>query len=213
MACAVLAMDVPYPGDPDMPKPVIVAKEGKTYEIEEPDMWKQLVGAARKVSEKELYEKSERAMRKAFRVKLDVPGCTKHRVRYFDPTYTAPEDVYIQGRLAVRKGTRFNPVEVYGSLAPTMLFGKLDDPMARSLFERGIKKRKFIYAVTDGDIYDLARKYYQKVAKASDLMLRRFNIRCVPSVVTVAEDGKRLKIEEWPEGVTPEVKKGEAENE
>jgi hypothetical protein len=179
----VFAFNVRYGGIENPQQPVFCGKEGHLYDISEPDMWEEIVKKAKEVNETYFYSLMQKAFNKAFIVNNNLPICPLLTEKKFEPIYVVKHDIYANGVLLYKKGYMINVLERLNQLMstqkPLFYFGSLDNNLSKKIGLTLIKKYKnAIFAVTKGDIKELAYKYPYKIAKADKLLLQKFHIQC-----------------------------------
>lgn len=128
-----------------------------------------------------------------------VGEATAAKTFYYDPTFTAPINVYNpQGVLVVKAGTRVNPFD-YTQLEEVLLFINADDP-AQVKWALTTKAQFDLTKIilVEGNIKTastddhLGRIYFDQ----DGVLCKKLNITAVPALVM--QSGRRLKIEEFP---------------
>lgn len=126
-----------------------------------------------------------------------VSKATRNRTTYYDPTYTAPENVLNdKGAILVTAGTTVNPLDRITMSRPLIFFDARDADQVRFA-------KKFIDArqgaalpvLVGGSFFELMKHwgitvYFDQQAS----LVRRFGIQHVPAIVL--QDGRRLRIDE-----------------
>ncbi len=124
---------------------------------------------------------------------------TTSRIFYYDPTFTAPINVYNQqGIMVVKAGTRVNPFD-YTTLREVLLFINADDP-AQVKWALATKQKFDLTKIilVEGNIKTastddhLGRIYFDQ----DGVLCKKLGITAVPALVM--QSGKQLKIEELP---------------
>ena len=169
---------------------------GKLYEIKEEDM---LSYVRRKAGEIDLQALRERMVKKIEEsyaghssVSLDVPSATEERVRYIDPSVVVRNPLYNHtGKIISPAGT-VNPLD-HVSLSKSILILR-EDQIKRALEKTSGNGENPILLLTDGDIQRASSLASQTVYKASPFMLKRFQIKKVPSLIE--QQGRQLRVKE-----------------
>jgi len=168
-------------------KPVFIGKQGKLYDITEPDMWEEIVQKSKEVNESFFYNYIQKEIDKAFIVNQQLPICNSLKLYKYEPIYTVKKDIYANGRLLYPKGYSFNVLEHINKLSvlkPILYFGGLENNISKTLGLNLIKKYKnMIFVVTKGHLKKLAEKYPYKIARASDRLINAFNIKCNSTII------------------------------
>ncbi|MRN39288.1 conjugal transfer protein TraW [Neisseria sp. N95_16] len=120
----------------------------------------------------------------------------KSSVRYFEPSYTLPENIYDhENRIIATAGTVIKPLEV-APIPFKMFFFDGREPAQVDLAAKLAKEHgeAFMPILTAGDWYELSARmnqavYYDQQGKMS----RSFQLSEVPSLVS--QEGQRLRIE------------------
>jgi len=169
---------------------------GKLYEIREEDMLSYVQRKAGEIDMEALRESMERKLEEFYArhslVSLDVPSATEERVRYVNPSVNVRNPLYDHtGKMIFPAGV-INPLD-HVPLSKSILVLR-EDQVKRALEETDKRDEKPILLLTDGDIRRASSLAGQMVYKASPLVLKRFKIEKVPSIVT--QEGRKLRVEE-----------------
>ena len=169
---------------------------GKLYEIREEDMLSYVRRKAGEIDMRALRESMERKLEESYAqhsfVSLDIPSATEERVRYVDPSVNVRNPLYDHtGKMIFPAGV-VNPLD-HVPLSKSILVLR-GDQVKRALEETDKRGEKPILLLTDGDIRRASSLAGQMVYKATSFMLRRLQIKKVPSLVM--QEGKKLKVEE-----------------
>lgn len=128
-----------------------------------------------------------------------IQEVTAPKTFYYDPTFTAPINVYNQqGVLVVKAGARVNPFD-YSTLREVLLFINADDP-AQVKWALATKQQFDLTKIilVQGNIKTastddkLGRIYFDQ----DGVLCKKLGITAVPALVM--QSGKQLKIEELP---------------
>lgn len=169
---------------------------GKLYEIREEDMLSYVRRKAGEIDMRALQESMERKLGESYTqqsfVSLDVPSATEERVRYVDPSVNVRNPLYDHAGKIVSPAGTVNPLD-HAALSKSILMLR-EDQVKRALEETDKRGEKPILMLTDGDVRRASSLAGQMVYKASPLMLKRFKIEKVPSLVT--QEGRKLRVEE-----------------
>ena len=125
-------------------------------------------------------------------VSLDVPSATEERVRYVDPSVKVRNPLYDHTGKMISPAGIVNPLD-HVSLSKSILILR-EDQIKRALEETSKSGEKPVLILTDGDIKRASSLAGQTVYKASPFMLRRFQIKKVPSLIE--QQGKKLRVKE-----------------
>ncbi|MEZ4579066.1 MAG: hypothetical protein R2875_13995 [Desulfobacterales bacterium] len=99
-----------------------------------------------------------------------------------------------KGGVLYPAGYRFNPLE-YTRYPKTIVVINGDDPAGELVFSIGpCRAFNTMILLSDGSYYDLAEKLERPVYYASTQIIKRLQLRAVPSVVR--QSGKYLEVEE-----------------
>ena len=169
---------------------------GKLYEIKEEDMLSYVRRKAGEIDMQALRESMEKKFEESYArhsfVSIDVPSATEERVRYVDPSVNVRNPLYDHtGKMIFPAGV-VNPLD-HASLSKSILVLR-EDQVKRALEETDKRGEKPILLLTDGDIRRASSLAGQIVYRASPLMLKRFKIEKVPSLVE--QEGRKLSVKE-----------------
>ena len=175
---------------------------GKVYQIEEEDIIEYIKKNAKlpKFSRKYIQQK----IHEAAQIDINLPVNKRDKVRYEKLVYIVPNDIVIEGKLIAKKGTKINVLEkvklhnTYIILADYMLPYFLD----------WNKKTNAVYLITQGNVFDLQKKYPNlRIYAGFPIVLSSLRVKSIPSIVYQYQD--RLVILE--KGF-PNVKKNNKHN-
>ena len=171
---------------------------GKLYEIKEEDMLSYVKRKAGEIDLRALRESMVKKIEESYAehslVSLDVPSATEERVRYVDPSVVVRNPLYDHFGKMISPAGIVNPLD-HISLSKSILILK-EDQIKRALEETSKSGEKPVLILTDGDIKRASSLAGQIVYKASPFMLRRFQIKKVPSLIE--QQGRKLKVKEMP---------------
>ncbi len=169
---------------------------GKLYEIKEEDMLSYVMRKAGEIDMQALRESMEKKFEESYAehslVSLDVPSATEERVRYVDPSVKVRNPLYDHTGKMISPAGIVNPLD-HVSLSKSILILR-EDQIKRALEETSKSGEKPVLILTDGDIKRASSLAGQTVYKASPFMLRRFQIKKVPSLIE--QQGKKLRVKE-----------------
>lgn len=177
---------------------------GPVYPIKETDA---LVSIQNKLA---TLEKSGELERMKGKVKAEIEGhilepqpiegittTTKAGVRYFDPTWVLPQDLYDDaGHVMAVKGTKVNPLDVMPVHKKMFFFDGRDRAQVELAKKMAVQYGdQFTPILTAGSWVDLSNElqqavYFDQMGK----MTQRMSITSVPSLVL--QEGKLMRIEE-----------------
>jgi len=165
---------------------------GKVYPIGEKDMEQLLSEKAKNVDTEWVKRQIEATVRKSLVADFPLPRAKEGRVRHIDPSIVVTEDIRDEkGRTLHAKGTTVNPLDhVALSKAYVIINGKDADQIE---FTRNIKDPKMIL-LTEGEPVQLGKTLNENVYIATPPVLQRFEIGCVPAVVS--QEGRLIRVEE-----------------
>ncbi|TDR30291.1 type-F conjugative transfer system protein TraW [Hydromonas duriensis] len=122
---------------------------------------------------------------------------TQNAVRYFDPTWVLPEDLYDDaGHVMAAKGTKVNPLDVMPVHKKLFFFDGRDRAQVDMAKKLAVQYgADFTPILTAGSWVDLSNEmqqavYFDQMGK----MTQRMSITAVPALV--AQEGKLMRIEE-----------------
>ncbi|OPL12118.1 MAG: hypothetical protein AVO38_03560 [delta proteobacterium ML8_D] len=127
---------------------------------------------------------------------LNLPHAVETRKRLVDISYTLDIDIPDgKGGILYPAGYTFNPLE-YTRYMKTIVVINGDDPAQVKWFTASDYAGAFntMILLSDGSYYDLAEKFKRPVYYASSHIIKRLQLRAVPSVVR--QSGKYLEVEE-----------------
>ncbi|MDQ5988243.1 MAG: hypothetical protein CSYNP_04001 [Syntrophus sp. SKADARSKE-3] len=165
-----------------------LGKHGATYPIVERDLTEELKERAAKVDlSKQFDMKKMKKKVTEFRPEnmKSVPTANKDRTFQVDMTYTLDHDIQDgKGGIIYPRGYTFNPLDYMQVRDIIIIINGEDkrqlDWYRKSPYRVDIRSRVLI---TDGLAYHVSRELKQHVFYANKIILDRFNIQAVPSIV------------------------------
>jgi conjugal transfer pilus assembly protein TraW len=127
---------------------------------------------------------------------LNLPPANETSKRLVDISYTLDIDIPDgKGGILYPAGYTFNPLE-YTRYMKTIVVINGDDPAQVKWFSASDYAGSFntMLLLSDGSYFDLAQRFERPVFYASSQIVKRLQLRAVPSVVRQA--GKYLEVEE-----------------
>ncbi len=132
---------------------------------------------------------------------INLPNATKEKIYYPEIEYTLKDDVHDSyGKVLYKKGFRFNPLH-YISMNDRYVFINYNDKKQRE-WVKNEKINKDLTAriiITDGKVFDAIKEFEREVFYANDILIDKFKIEAVPSIVEQEQDRvkvKQFKLEE-----------------
>ena len=188
-------------------KAVDLGTHGHTFEIQEPDLLKEMESKLHYLEEsgelekhKEiLLKKAEKAIRTPFPVE-EITKTTQERIWYYDPSISVPYDLKDHhGRVFHKKGTRINPLQ-YRSLSSALIFidGRDEEqvswarvPWVEKTYLNPNQKAKIILIA--GSPFDLMETLKEPVYfDQGGTLTKKLGIKHVPAVVI--QEGLKLRV-------------------
>ncbi len=171
---------------------------GRTYAIVEKNAIEELKTRAAAVDWRQVFSPEKMgSVIKAYKPDLlNLPSANETRKRRVDISYTLDIDIPNgKGGVLYPAGYRFNPLE-YTRYPKTIVVINGDDPVQVSWFLASDYAGTFntMILLSDGSYYDLAEKLERPLYYASTQIIKRLQLRAVPSVVR--QSGKYLEVEE-----------------
>ena len=155
---------------------------GKTYEIIEPDMYKEIMQRAKELNVSKIKKSFYSSLNRYLDPIYDVPTCTKNNQREYKPFLTIPIDIYDKdGKLLYKAGSTINPLKKGISFYSYILFIDASDPVQRALAK--MLQNRATIVVVRGDMKRLLSKGIY-VYRADKNLIEGFDLRCLPSVYT-----------------------------
>lgn len=173
-------------------KPYDFGTFGKTYPISEPNFYDVIDEAKRDFNRTEMVNFMEEARRKAYIVNNNLKNCETDSFHYIDPTFYVNEDIEFNGKIIAKKGQRVNPIEISKLIKPILI---IDLENEKQLDFWRNQNQYFIVLAGNGDLDKFSKKYNLSVPKTPLTLIRKFKIKCLPSIIT--EDGKLYIVKEY----------------
>ena len=182
-----------------------VLKNGSTYKINESNiiqLFKEHVEANKESIQKRADEEREKMKEKIENYKpkeltINLPKSTKEKVFYPDVEYTLKEDIVDSyGKVLYPKGFVFNPLH-YISMNDRYVFIDYTDKkqiewVKKEKLNKDITTRIII---TNGRVFDAMKEFEREVFYANDVLIDKFKIEAVPSMVEQEQD--RIKVKQF----------------
>ncbi len=185
-------------------KAVELGTFGHTFEIQEPDLLKEIHSKLHHLRESGELEKHKEILLKKAEKTIHTPPpvegitkATRPRTFAYDPSITVPYDLKDhQGRVFHKKGTKINPLE-YRSLSSALIFmdGRDEDQVTwvQETYIKPHLKNKII--LTAGSPFDLMEKWDTPIYfDQGGTLTKKLGIQHVPAVVV--QEGPKLKVTE-----------------
>lgn len=182
-----------------------VLKNGSTYEIIEKNiiqLFKEHVEANKESIQKRVQEEREKMQKRIEDYKpkdltITLPTSTKEKVFYPDIEYTLKDDIKDSyGKVIYKKGFVFNPLH-YISLNERYIFIDYTDKKQREWI-KSEKINQDITArivITNGRVFDAIKEFEREVFYANDILIDKFKVEAVPSIVEQEQD--RIKVKQF----------------
>ena len=182
-----------------------VLKNGSTYEIIEKNiiqLFKEHVEANKESIQKRVQEEREKMQKRIEDYKpkdltITLPTATKEKVFYPDIEYTLKDDIKDSyGKVIYKKGFVFNPLH-YISLNERYIFIDYTDKKQREWI-KSEKINQDITArivITNGRVFDAIKEFEREVFYANDILIDKFKVEAVPSIVEQEQD--RIKVKQF----------------
>lgn len=177
---------------------------GELYPIAEPDMLTTIHTRLKAMEESGELGQQQQAFKKrviehTLRPK-PVEGLTlaqENRTHYVDPSFTVSQDLAdLQGRVFARKGQVINPLDNV-PFDQTLYFIDGDNREQLAWMEaQQPKTLRYRIILVNGDIRETTNKLDARIYFDQDGTLsRKFQLTSIPARVTLADDGKRLRVD------------------
>lgn len=171
---------------------------GRTYAIAERNAIEELKERAAAVDWSQVFspEKMGDAIKKYKPNVLQLPPALESKKRIVDISYRLDIDIPDgKGGIQYPAGYTFNPLE-YTRYTKTIIVINGDDLKQVNWFLGSDHARSFhtMLLLSDGSYYELAKKFERPVYYATSQIVKRLQLRAVPSVIR--QFGKYLEIEE-----------------
>ena len=190
---------------------------GATWPIAEPDLLETIQARLVEMERSGELARLQRQARERARMKLEepdpVPGtapATEERSRLFDPSITVARDIRTpDGMLIAATGTRVNPLE-RTALTRDLLFvdGRREAEVAWALAREEDSGRPAKIVLLAGRPLDLMRRHRRPFFfDTGGRLAARFGLSLTPALV--AQDGRQLRITEFPVESLPRTRSGD----
>lgn len=180
-------------------------ENGNTYKIEEENivnLFRNHVSKNKEKIQARFYEERKKMIDKIENYKpttlsLTVPDAKKDMIFYPKIEHTTTEDVKdSHGNILYKKGFKFNPLH-YISMNERYLFLNYNDKkqvkwLKDNNFQKDITTKIII---TDGKVFDAIKDLKREVFYANDILLNKFEIQGVPSLVEQEQD--KIKVSQY----------------
>jgi len=173
---------------------------GKTYSIAERDGAEELRERVNAVNWKEVLAKSnlDKKTRSFKPANLkSLPRALKDRARIVNMDYSLEYDITDgNGNVVYPKGYTFNPLD-FMTYTRTIVVLNGDDRDQVEWFKSSkyLNKPNVMVLITDGNYYDLSAELGQPVFFVDERIVRRFQLRAVPSVI--AQKNRMMEVSEF----------------
>lgn len=167
---------------------------GKTFDIIEPDVIKEIKQQAEKVDLKSWMTQNSIDAASAFQ-SINLPSSTQNLSFLFDPTYTLPHDIVRHdGKILWPKGTKVNVYERIKTTTRTIVVS--DDPKHFAWLNEVAKPQKgdFVF-LAGGNVLLKMQLEKKKLYLLDKRVVERFGLRSAPSIVK--QEGNRLRVTEY----------------
>lgn len=176
---------------------------GRTYEIAEPDALKEIKNRAAAIDWSKYFgrDKLESKVRNYKPKDLKkLPVAHEDRVRLVDMTWTLPFDIPdATGKIAIPKGTRYNPAQHRFMHTILVVIDGNDRRQVEWLKSLSfLKDPRVRVLLSDGNYYNLAKELKMAVFYANGVVVDRFQIEAVPSIVV--QKGPFMEVSEYSVG-------------
>jgi len=177
-----------------------LGKMGNTYRIVERDALDEITEKAKNLDWAKLAKKGVEQVKKyvpSDAPKQPLPDAEKDNSFLVDMSYSLEFDVYDpDGNLIYPKGYTINPFD-YVSFPNTLVFIDADKEEQVKWYMESpyYKDHKTMLLITKGSYYDLMFRTNRPVYYASELMIKRLQVKALPSVVY--QKGKFMEVREY----------------
>lgn len=185
-------------------KAVDLGIHGHTFEIQEPDLLKELEFKLQLLEESGELKKHQEILRKkaeqSVRTPSPVEGITKtikQRVFYYDPSITVPYDLKDhQGRVFHEKGTKINPLKTRSLSSSLIFIDGVDEDQVDWVKETYLKPNQQSKVIlTAGSPFEHMESLKEPIYfDQGGTITKKLGIKHVPAVVV--QEGLKLKITE-----------------
>jgi len=171
----------------------VVGTSGQTYMIQEESLLEVIQRRAKGVNWRGIIDKQLRTEPEPVR----LPRATKPARRMVDLTFTLDQDLTTpDGRLLYPRGFRFNPLQ-YAPLQYALVFVNLaDQDQLRWLLSYLPTAPRCVVMFTDGNPQIVRAQVKNRIYRADERFVRRFDIRALPAIATMNRE--RLEIKDIP---------------
>ena len=194
------AKPAPPPSIPVLSDSATLSAGSPMVKIIEPDFLDVIQARIKSVDWEQVSKKAKKKIEARFKKgpKISLPVATEDRVRYTDPTVEFPTDVTEpqSGLVLATAGTRLNPL-AHVQLDETYVILDETDPKQVEAMDRtvsGSPHHKLTVMVTSGDAFALVRRWQRPVYWANPIIIERFGVTNVPSIIT--QEGQRFRVQE-----------------
>lgn len=173
---------------------------GHTFEIQEPDLLKQLEGKLTALEQdgtlahynESLVKKAQQRLQRPESVQ-GITKATSAREFFYDPSITVPYDLKDhQGKVFHSAGTRVNPLQFH-SLTHFLVFINGDDPVQVAWVQANYSTAKII--LVQGSPFDLMEQWDKPVYfDQGGKLTTKLGVKHVPAIVK--QEGLMLKVSE-----------------
>ncbi len=180
-------------------------ENGSTYPLVEKnivEIFKSYIKNNKSEIEKKLkaYQKKAKENIKNYKpsgLKIILPKAKKDKVFYPNVEYTTKQDIKDnQGKILYKKGFKFNPLH-YITLTNRYVFIDYDDRkqvkwLKDKKFDKDISTK---IVITNGKVFDAIEEFKREVFYAEDILIKKFELQAVPSLVEQEQD--RIKVSQF----------------
>ncbi|AEA33619.1 conserved hypothetical cytosolic protein [Hippea maritima DSM 10411] len=174
---------------------------GATWPIKEQDALKQILSGLkhynyRKILNKQVFTSAFHRYEE--RLSTDLPRSKKHKIYTVDMTYTLPFDIRdAKGRIIYPRGYKFNPLDyIKVPFVYVIINGNDKKQVSWFMHSKYYNKVKSMLLICKGDVITLEKKIKMPVFYADKRIIKKFNLKVVPSIAYQKED--KFYVEEIP---------------
>ncbi len=169
---------------------------GQTYQIAEPDAYKEIMDKVKAVNWQSHMERIKNKVSDLGKISLGLPYAKKTTVKRFIPEYKLEMDIKdSSGNILYPKGYKYNPLAYLSLRGAFIFFNAKSTSQLQWLKVSGYAESPDVMLIaTDGDAIKAAKFLRSPVYRASPLMLEKFHIERTPSYVR--QVGNQLEITE-----------------
>jgi len=161
---------------------VNLGKYGQTYEIIEPDMYKEIMAKAKDFNKSKVVKAFYHSINRYLKPDFDINNCNKNNRRILIPMVRIPINVLNKEKqVIIRAGTYVNPLRKGLVFSKYIVFINANDPVQASLAKMLQSEATII--VVKGNMQRLFKKNITAY-KANKRLINNFGLKCVPSVYT-----------------------------